>query len=199
MSVLGLLACAQSHTYQISCVRISLDCWPQFSMSQPVISENTTFASIFKSSLLSFSSWLSVLGSSVRAESEWEKTALWEENSSDGKLQKVWGFRQRFKLIWTSLVWKLIRNSMKNLDLLVRYLADQSFSWVWSNLTMTFPALFPYFVFMSTANEKWQKQIMGFGMWGQALCLPILCPLSSTHLRALAENNKTPSQPKCPF
>lgn len=168
-------------------------------MSQPVISENTTSASIFMSSFLSFSSWLSVLGSSVRAKSEWEKAAVWEENGSDGKLQKVWRFRQRCKLISTSLVWKLIWNFMKNLDFLVRHLADQSFSWVWSNLAMTFPALFPYFVFLSMANEKWQKHMMGFGMWGQALCLPILCPLSSTRLRVQAANNKTPSQPKCPF
>lgn len=168
-------------------------------MCQPVISENTTFASIFKSSLLSFSSWLSGLGSSVRGKSEWEKTAAQEKNCSDGKLQKVWRFRQRFELIWTSLVWKLIWNFMKNLNLLVRHLADQSFSWVWNNLKMTFPALFPYFVFLSTANEKWQKLMRGFGVWGQALSLPILCPLSSTCLKAQPANNKTPSQPKFPF
>lgn len=168
-------------------------------MCQPVISENTTFASIFKSSFLSFSSWLSGLGSSVRAQSEWEKTAVWEKNGSDGKLQKVWRFRQRCKLIWTSLVWKLIQNFMKNLDLPVRYLTDQSFSWVWCNLRVTFPALFPYFVFLSTANEKWKKHTMGFGVWGQAPCFPVLCPLSSTGLRAQPANNKMPSQPKCPF
>lgn len=143
-------------------------------MCQPVILENTTFASIFKSSFLSFSSWLSGLCSSIRAKSEWEKTAVWEKNCGDGNLQKVWRFRQRCKLIWTSLVWKLIRNFMKNLNLLVRHMADQSFSWVWSKLWMTFPALFPYFVLQSMANEKWQKHIMGFGMWGQALYILLL-------------------------
>lgn len=159
-------------------------------MRQPVICENTTSASIFESRFLSFPSRLSGLGSSARAQSAWEKPAVRGENDSDGKLQKVQRFRQRRKLIWTSLVWKLRRSVMKkNLNSLGRHLAHQSFSWVWSNLRVTFPAPFPYFTFPSTTNEK--RQTCTTVSVSRS---PILRPLSSTHWGAQPANNKNPSQ-----
>lgn len=134
--------------------------WPCFSMCQPVICENITFASIFESHFLSFPSWLSGLGGSARAQSAWEKLAVRRENDSDGKLQKVQRFRQRRKLIGTSLVWKLSESIMKKINSLIRHPADQSFSWIWSNLTVTLPAQFLYFCFPSIMNEKRQKSMM---------------------------------------
>lgn len=53
-----------------------------------------------------------------------------------------------------------VRASWKNLNSLIRHLADQSFSWIWSNLTVTLPAQFLYFSFPSIMNEKRQKSMM---------------------------------------
>lgn len=131
--------------------------WPCIYTHQPVISENTIFASIFELCFLSFPSGL---GSSVRAQSAWEKPAVHRENDGDRKLQKVQRFRKGHKLIWASLVWKLRQSVTKSLNSLVRHLADQRFSWVWSNLRVTFSALFPYFAFLSAASKKCQKNTM---------------------------------------
>lgn len=174
--------------------------WPYSSRHQSVICENIAFASIFETCLLSFPSWLPGLGSSARAQSAWEEPAVYGENDSNGKLQKVQRFRQRRKLIWTSLVWKLRWILMKKKkpktqknNLLVRHLADQGFSWVWSNSRVTSPTLLPYFFFLSTTYDKSQNLLM-ISVYGSRLPTPL-----SFVWGVEAVSSKNPSQPKCSF
>lgn len=190
------MTCTQSRTYQISCIRISLE--------PLAILLHVPACNLWKDYFcfyfwVKFPSWLWGLSSSARACPVWKKPVVCGENDSDGKLQKVQRCRQRCKLIWTSLMWKSEWSLLKKLSCLVRHLADQSFCWVWSDLRVTFSAQFPYFSFRSTVNEKWTKSMMVSVCEGKVPAPVLSALLSSTHWAVQPGNNKNPNQLKCPF
>lgn len=165
------MTCAQSRTYQISCIRISLE--------PLAILLHVPACNLWKDYFcfyfwVEFPSWSSGLSSSARAWPVWKKPVVCGENDSDGKLQKVQRCRQRCKLIWTSLMWKSEWSLLKKTQLSGKTSGRSEFQlslkWLESGLFCTVS------IFRLPVHREWEvaKEHDGFSMWGQG---PLSCSL----------------------